>query len=74
MTKKHEKYPECKELDMKVHSYPVRLAIFLVDEELEDPNTTKSGPSLPYQRNAIHMAFRWRADDGPTLKTGLVAL
>ena len=25
------------------------------------------------QRNAIEMAFRWRADDGPTLNAGLVA-
>ena len=29
----------------------------------DDPNTTKS-----------RFAFRWRADDGPTLNTGLVAL
>ena len=35
----------------------------------EDPNTTKSGPTLAGQRNAI-----WRANDGPTLNTGLVAL
>ena len=26
------------------------------------------------QRNAIQMAFRWRADDGLTLNAGLVAL
>ena len=26
------------------------------------------------QRNAILMAFRWRADDGPTVNAGLVAL
>ena len=32
----------------------------------EDPNSTKSGPSLARQRNAIC--------DGPTLNTGLVAL
>ena len=40
----------------------------------EDPNSTISGPSLARQRNAIKMAFRWRADDGPTLNAGLVAL
>ena len=40
----------------------------------EDPNTTISGPSSARQRSAIYMAFRWRADDGPTLKAGLVAL
>ena len=31
----------------------------------DDPNTTKSKPSS---------AFRWQADDGPTLNAGLVAL
>ena len=37
-------------------------AVFLVDERIDDPNTTKSG------------SFRWWADDGPTLNAGLVAL
>ena len=32
---------------------------FLVDEELEDPNTTKSRPIIAYQRNAISLASRW---------------
>ena len=32
---------------------------------------TISGPSTTRNRNA--MAFRWRADDGPTLNAGLVA-
>ena len=39
--------------------------VFFVEEGREDPNTTLSGPS---------MAFHWRADDGPTLIAGLVAL
>ena len=43
-------------------------------ETREDPNTTISGPSSARQRTAIYMAFGWRADDGPTLKAGLVAL
>ena len=43
-------------------------------ETREDPNTTISGPSSARQRSAIYMAFRWRADDGPTLKAVLVAL
>ena len=53
---------------------------FFSDKGKEDLNTTKSGPSLAHQRNAIKMAFqikmafRWRADDDPTLDTGLVAL
>ena len=42
-------------------------------EGREDPNTTKSGPSSARQRNAIEMAFRWRADNGQTLNAGLVA-
>ena len=46
---------------------------FVVGEGREDPNTTISGPTSARQRNAI-MAFRWRADDGPTLNAGLVAL
>ena len=41
----------------------------LVDEGREDPNTTISGPSLARQRGV-----RWRADGGPTLNAGLVAL
>ena len=36
--------------------------------------TSISWPSSARQRNAIQMAFRWRADDGPTMNAGLVAL
>ena len=43
--------------------------VFLLDEGIEDPNTTKKMPSSARQR-----AFRWRADDGQTLNTGLVAV
>ena len=46
----------------------------LVDEVVEDPNTTINGPSSAHQRNAIQVAFRWRADDCPTLNAGFVAL
>ena len=48
--------------------------LFLVYEGMEDQNITISGPLLARQRNAIEMAFRWRAVDGPTLNAGLVAL
>ena len=48
--------------------------LFIVDEGREDPNTTISGSSLVRQRNAISMAFRLHADDGPTSKAGLVSL
>ena len=40
----------------------------------EDPNTTINRPSSARQQNAIKMSFRWRADDGPTLNAGMVAL
>ena len=46
----------------------------LVDKGIEDPNTAINGPSSARLRNAIEMAFRWRADDGPTFNAGLVAL
>ena len=46
--------------------------IFVSGEGREDPNTTYSGPSSARQRNAIYMAFRWRADNGPTLNAGLI--
>ena len=44
------------------------------EEGRRDPNTTISGSPSARQRNAIKMAFRWRAYDGPTLNGGLVAL
>ena len=39
----------------------------------EDPNTTISGTTSARQWNAIEMAFRWRANNGP-MNAGLVAL
>ena len=42
------------------------------NEGREDQTATKSGPLSALQRNAIKMAFRWQADDGPTLDAGLV--
>ena len=42
------------------------LTIFFRGEE--GPSTTISGPSTARKR------FRWRADDGPALNAGLVAL
>ena len=47
---------------------------FLVDKGREDTNTSISGPSSARQRNTIKMAFLWRANDGPPLNAGLVAL
>ena len=44
------------------------MCVFLVDEGRDGPNTIISGPSSARQ------AFRWRADDGPTLNAGLVAV
>ena len=48
--------------------------LFVFDEGIEDPNINISGPSSARQQNAILMALRWRADDGPTLNAGFVAL
>ena len=49
--------------------------VFLVDEEKrDDPNNTKSGPSLSHQQNPIKMVFRWWANVGQKLNAGLVAL
>ena len=62
----------CTDPESFVRGGPTFTTIFLVDEGKEDPNTTISGPSSARQRNAIEMAFRWRADDGPTLGAGLV--
>ena len=39
----------------------------LVGEWIEDPNTAIDRPTSAHQRNAISMAFRWRADDDPIL-------
>ena len=47
------------------------VVFFFVDEGRQDPNTTVRGPSSASQRNAISMAFRWRAADGTTLNDGL---
>ena len=47
---------------------------FFFDEGREDPKSTKRGPSSTCQPNAMKIAFRWRADDRPTLIAGLVAL
>ena len=41
--------------------------IFLVDQGWVGPNRTISGPSSAQPRNAIEMAFRWRADIDPAL-------
>ena len=48
--------------------------MFLVDEGNRDSNATIIGPSLARKQNAILMAFRWRANYGPTLNTGSIAL
>ena len=47
---------------------------FFVDDGREVPNTTISGPSSARQRNAVEIAFCWRADNGPPLNAGLIAL
>ena len=46
---------------------PTLTLIFLADKGREDHNFTKSRPSSAHQQNAINVAFRWQADDGPNL-------
>ena len=41
-------------------------------EGKEAQNATKSEPLLARQQNVIKMAFRWLADDDPTLNAVLV--
>ena len=64
----------CADPESYVRGGPTSTLTFLVDEGREDQNTTIGGPSSTRQRNAISMAFRWRADNGPTLNAGFVAL
>ena len=53
----------------------VQTDVFLVDVWREDQNTTKTDHHRPTSETpADKMAFRWRADDGPTLNVGLVAV
>ena len=40
----------------------------------EDPNANISGPSSGHQQNAINIAFHWRDDNDPSLKSDFVAL
>ena len=49
--------------------------VFKVDEGREDPSPTLSGPSSACQQNAIkwRMAFRWHANECPTLNAGFAA-
>ena len=63
----------CADQENFVRGGPTLTFFFIVDEGWEDPNTTISGPSSARQRNAIYMAFRWRAN-GPTLNAGSAAL
>ena len=63
----------CADSESFVRGGPTLTMLFLVDEGWDDPNTTTSGPSLARERKAIEMAFRLRADDGPTLNAGLLA-
>ena len=48
--------------------------LFAFVQEREDPNSTKRGSSSARQRNTIKMAFHSRANGGPTLIAGFLAL
>ena len=60
-------YRPCADQESFVRRFSVCVCVFLVDAVREDQNKSKSGPSSARQRNAIEIAFRWRADGGPTL-------
>ena len=64
----------CADLESFFRGGPTLTTFFFVDEGRDHPNTTISGSSSTRKRNAIYMAFRWRADGGPKLNAGLVAL
>ena len=68
------KWASCADPESFVRGGPNLIKFFLVDGGIEDPNTALIGPSLARQRNAIEMAFRWRADDGPPWNAGMAAL
>ena len=68
------KHPSCADPENFVKGGPNLITFFLVVKGSEDTNTAINGPSSARQRNAIKMAFRWRADNGPTVNAGLVAL
>ena len=57
-----------------VSGAPTLTVLFVFDELREDPNTNINGLLSAQLRKAILMAFRWRANDGPTLNAGLAAL
>ena len=63
-------YP-CADPESIVRGGPTLTGFFRGVFKVDDLNTTISGPSLARQQNAIKMAFRWRAYDDPTLKSGL---
>ena len=48
--------------------------LIFADEGRENTNITISRPSSARHWNAILMAFRWRADNGPPLNAGLLTL
>ena len=55
----------CADPENFVRGGPTLTTLFLADEGWVDPNSTIRGPPSARQRNAILMAFRWRADDDP---------
>ena len=59
------------------HTYCMRAPIHNILSEgvvREDRKSTKNGPPLTHQRNAIEMAFCWLVDNGPPLNAGLVTV
>ena len=59
---------------LKVLPEGIQLWLCLIGGERIQTHTTISGPSSARQRNAIEMAFSWRAEDGLAMNAGSVAL
>ena len=64
--------PPCADPESFVRGGPTLIRFVLVNEGIEDPNTTKSDSLSARQRSAIVMKFRWRVNNDPTF-AGLVA-
>ena len=64
-------YGTCTDPESCVRGGPTLKRFF---KRSEAPKITKSGQLSANHRNAIEMAFCWRADNGPPLNADLAAL
>ena len=62
----------CADPETCVRRGPNLITFFKLMGGIEVSDAATNGPTSAHQRNAIEMAFRWRADAGPILNAGLV--